>query len=343
MRAIDLEARVITAVDQIRARQPVEHDLIECKRSWPQEKKARQLAGSLNRAGGDPVIYIIGIDEKTGEVHDVSGIDILDWWSQIVPQFDHTPPELVRHLNVQVGEAGEHVVAVAVASDRAPYVVKTGSANPSLEVPMREGTGTRSARRDELLRMLIPTVRLPQVVLLEVELNSEYFPPSSGSPTEELNCTGQLRLYVEHNGSGIVTLPAHGMRGQVTVSGEKFEVNVAPPMEHANVPAGPRSFGFQRPSDGVTLTGPRAVPFQLTVRGLTPEHVPLLIAADELEVDIAFDVLHSMKPINIKALLERDGESNMGRLAATQGDDVFIQSWTPGGWRVKHPGLPSDD
>jgi hypothetical protein len=76
---------------------------------------------------------------------------------------------------------------------------------------------------------------------------------------------------------------------------------------------------------------------------LTPEHVPLLIAADELEVDIAFDVLHSMKPINIKALLERDGESNMGRLAATQGDDVFIQSWTPGGWRVKHPGLPSDD
>ncbi|MGP4032825.1 hypothetical protein [Pseudarthrobacter sp. 1C304] len=143
MRAIELEARVITAVDQIRARQPVEHDLIECKRSWPQEMKARQLAGSLNRAGGDPVLYIIGIDEKTGEIHDVSGTDILDWWSQIIPQFDHTPPELVRHLNVQVCEAGEHVVAVAVASDRAPYVVKTGSANPSLEAPMREGTDTR--------------------------------------------------------------------------------------------------------------------------------------------------------------------------------------------------------
>jgi hypothetical protein len=112
MRAIDLETRVHTAVDQIRAGQQ---------------------------------------DEKTGDIHNVSDTDILDWWSQIVPQFDHTPPELVRHLNVQVGEDGEHVVALAVSSDRAPYVVKTGSANPGLEVPMREGTGTRSARRDELL------------------------------------------------------------------------------------------------------------------------------------------------------------------------------------------------
>lgn len=200
MRAIDLEARVITAVDQIRAHPPVEHDLIECKRGWPQEKKARQLAGSLNRAAGDPVVYIIGIDEQTGEIHGASGTDILDWWSQIIPQFDHTPPELVRHLNVQVGEAGEHVVAVAVASDRAPYVIKTGSANPSLEVPMREGTGTRSARRDELLRMLKPAVQLPQIVVLEANLNAK----------ESLDCTGDLRIHVEHNGKDRITLPAHG-------------------------------------------------------------------------------------------------------------------------------------
>ncbi|MGX1161304.1 hypothetical protein FBY31_0323 [Arthrobacter sp. SLBN-100] len=77
MRAIDLEARVISAVDQIRSGQSVENDFIECKRDSPKENKARQLAGSLNRAAGDPVVYIIGIDEKDGAVHDVAGTDIL--------------------------------------------------------------------------------------------------------------------------------------------------------------------------------------------------------------------------------------------------------------------------
>jgi hypothetical protein len=92
MRAIDLEARVISAVDRIRAGQLVEHDLIECKRDWPQDSKARQLAGSLNRAGGDPVVYIIGIDEKTGDVHDISGTDVLDWSGQY--KKDGRPPVL---------------------------------------------------------------------------------------------------------------------------------------------------------------------------------------------------------------------------------------------------------
>jgi hypothetical protein len=214
MRAIDLEARVITAIDKIRAGQLVEHDFIECKRSWPQENKARQLAGSLNRATGDPIIYIIGVEEKTGEVHDVSDTDVLDWWAQIVAKFDQAPPEMVRHISVQVGEGNEHVVAVAIASDRAPYVVKTGVANPSLEVPMREGTGTRSARRDELLRILIPTTRLPEVISLEGNLHAEYIPrfgPSFGegravAQEERLYCR-ILRLYFARDGREPATLP----------------------------------------------------------------------------------------------------------------------------------------
>lgn len=35
MRAMDLETRVVTAVDQIRDGKSVEHDFIECKRDWP--------------------------------------------------------------------------------------------------------------------------------------------------------------------------------------------------------------------------------------------------------------------------------------------------------------------
>lgn len=341
MRPIDLESRVISAVDRIRGGQLVEHDLIECKRDWPQENKARQLAGSLNRAGGDPVIYIIGIDEKTGKVHDISGTDVLDWWGQMTPKFDQFPPEMVRHISVPVGDSGEHVVAVAFASDRAPYLVKTGSANPSLEVPMREGTGTRTARRDELLRILIPAVRLPRVVVLEANLKGKYVPPPMGRPNdEELKCFGELRIYVEHEGERAVTFPAHGMRGQATINGEKFVLEISPPMETASVPTGPSNFSFQRPSDGVTVTGPRAVSFRLNVRGLTPEHNPMLIAADELEVEIGLDVLHSTKPLKVRVSLAREIESNIRGIDLTDQDDVYVRNWTPGHWCFKYPEVP---
>ncbi|MGM9474694.1 hypothetical protein ACS5PJ_22205 [Pseudarthrobacter sp. YS3] len=341
MRAIDLEARVITAVDRIRDGQHVEDDLIECKRSWPQEHKARQLAGSLNRAGGDPVIYIIGIDEKTGAVHDVSDTDILDWWNQIVPQFDHTPPELIRHLNVQIGEGGEHVVAVAVASDRAPYVVKVGKGNQVLEVPMREGTGTRSARRDELLRMLIPAVRLPQVLVLDAYLRADYYPAAKGGSSERMHVGGQLRLYVEHNGDRIITLPAHGMRGQLTIGSDEFDLAVSPPGEEASVPTGPSHFRFKRPSDGIILDAPRAVPLGLTVRDMQPEHAALFGSADELEVDVALEVLHAVKSLKFKIVLHRDRESNLGKDGVVDG--VFTQSFSPGNWAFKHAGVPFDE
>lgn len=49
----------------------------------------------------------------------------------MTPKFDQLSPEMVRHIFVPVGEDAEHVMAVAFASDRALYLVKTGSANPS--------------------------------------------------------------------------------------------------------------------------------------------------------------------------------------------------------------------
>ncbi|WP_459384538.1 hypothetical protein [Arthrobacter humicola] len=344
MRPIDLEAKVISAVDRIRGGQSAEHDLIECKRDWPQENKARQLAGSLNRAGGDPVIYIIGIDEKTGAVHDISGTDVLEWWGQMTPKFDQLPPEMVRHISVPVGEGGEHVMAVAFASDRAPYLVKTGSANPSLEVPMREGTGTRTARRDELLRLLLPAVRLPRVVVLEADLKGHYTPPRMGRPNgEELKCFGNLRIYIEHEGEGATTFPAHGMRGQARINGEKFVLEITPPMETASVPTGTANFSFQRPSDGVTVTGPRAVSLRLSVRSLTPDHNPLLIAANEIEIDLGLDVLHSIKPLKIRVSLTRETASNMRAIDLKDQDDVFVRNWTPGEWRFKYPEVPFDE
>lgn len=337
MRAIDLESRVITAVDRIRAGQLVEHDLIECKRSWPQENKARQLAGSLNRAGGDPVVYIIGIDEKTGEVHDVSDTDVLDWWGQMTPRFDQIPPEMVRHISVPVGSNGEHVVAVAFASDRAPYVVKTGNANPSLEVPMREGTGTRSARRDELLRILIPTTRLPEVMTLEGSLYAEYAPkvgkPAAGgersySQEEGLWCRGSVRIYFAHDGRATATLPAHGMRGTLTINGDVFNVGVQPDASSPEKQPSPTAAPVTT-RDGITVTTSGAARLALSLKGFPPSGRRRLRMSKTLLLNVELDVLGETKPIKVSATMQKD----KGQELKTEYQEIL------GNWSYQHAGL----
>lgn len=344
MRAIDLEARVIAAVDRIRGGQPVEHDLIECKRTWPQEKKARQLAGSLNRAGGDPVVYIVGIDEKTGLIHDVSETDILDWWSQIVPQFDHTPPELVRHLNIQVGEGGEHVVALAIASDRAPYVVKTGGANPSLEVPMREGTGTRSARRDELLRLLIPAVTVPQAIVLQAKfyIHEHFDVPQrllkpqrmiSNARRGDFQSLGTVRIYVEHNGKEPVTFPAHGMRGRVLLDGNVFPLRVRQNPGSKSLHGSRDLTAVQLAQDGITVSGPGAISVVVGLPDLDPDDVLWFETTDTLGLEIELDVLHAVKPLRVEVTLQRPVE---------EPEDTDTRSEyqrTVGKWNFAHSGL----
>lgn len=314
MRAMDLEARVISAVDRIRTGQSAERDLIECKRDWPQDKKARQLAGSLNRAGGGPVICIIGIDEETAGVHDISGTDVADWWNQITPKFDQMPPEMIRHILVPVGESGEQVMAVAFASDRAPYMVKTGIANPSLEVPMREGTTTRSTRRDVLLRLLIPTITGPPVVVLKAELYIEHHPavPEKWRPDgalmagqdEYVHVVGSLRVYFEHNGKDLVTLPAHGMRGRLLVDGFCYGLKVTPARELTNY-GGSTNLTRAAPRDGVALTGPKAVSFDIEVPDLGADDLLTFEVANTVSYEIELDVLHASKALRADVTLAR--------------------------------------
>ncbi|MDQ0825358.1 hypothetical protein QFZ60_001531 [Arthrobacter sp. B2I5] len=338
MRAIDLEARVISAVDRIRAGQSAEHDFIECKRDWPQDSKARQLAGSLNRAGGDPVVYIIGIDEKTGDVHDISGIDVLDWWGQITPKFDQMPPEMIRHISVPVGEGGEHVIAVAFASDRAPYVVKTGSANPSLEVPMREGTGTRTARRDELLRLLIPAVKVPPVVVLNAMLDATYYPATETDAgqgrthimPEGIECRGTVKLYFEHSGRELVTLPAHGMSGTATISQKNYPIQLVLDVDHSDDQGLRSQIGVVRTREAIVINGPGAATIHMKLEGVLPRARKLLAATSTVSVEIELEVLDAMKPLRVSARLRK---RRLEPFDVTDPDIV-------GSWSFKHPNLP---
>jgi hypothetical protein len=203
-----LEALVLAAVEALRAGTPPEDDRFEFKREWPEVKKARQLAGAANRANGEPLIYVIGIDEKTGEIHPVAD-DPAEWWARMQSEFDDAAPELVTHVTTFVSE-GEAVIALLFRTDRAPYCVRIVNIGPiEREVPMRDGTRTRSASRRELLRLLLPTVQVPQLVAVKGTLRlgpPEYY---GGDSNRVVHVTMRTQIYFEHIESTPTFLPLH--------------------------------------------------------------------------------------------------------------------------------------
>lgn len=215
MNTTQFEAIVIQAVDALRSEASPEDDRIEFKRGWPTPDKARQLAAAANQAQGDHIIYVIGVDERDGTVHPTDGTDPATWWTQLEARFDQVAPELVRHINVQVS-SDEHVVGLLFRTDRAPYVVKVNNGGAvEREIPIRSGTRTRSAKRHELLRMLLPSIGLPSMTPVSAQLGL--------TNTDRLDAL--VFVFFAHLSEAPVFFPWHDARiiataGDITAEGE---------------------------------------------------------------------------------------------------------------------------
>lgn len=172
MRASDIETWALGIVERVEKGQPVEDARVELKRDWPLEPidMARRIAGHANAARGEPILWLIGVDQKGGQITGAPGRELADWWPQVRSRFDGLAPHLVRDLAVPYD--GKTVVALLFETDRAPFVVTTKGGPATHEVPWREATGIRSARRDELLRILVPAAKLPTYELLGVRFQS---------------------------------------------------------------------------------------------------------------------------------------------------------------------------
>jgi hypothetical protein len=218
MRKSELEAWVLSVIDQVASGQPNEDARVELKREWPEPSKAaRRIAGHANAAGGDLILWIIGLDQAAGVVG-VNDLDVAGWFYKVKAEFSELAPALSLDLNVPAG-GGKTVVALLFETDRAPFVVK----NPSygmkdggpvqLEVPWREGTGVRSATRSDLLRLLSPLELLPSFEVIEGELKMK-LPSKEGSrrPTWWV----LLRLYIVPQEEPVV-IPFHRCRGTVRI------------------------------------------------------------------------------------------------------------------------------
>jgi hypothetical protein len=171
MRTLGIEAIALRAIESAEQHRPNEDSRVELKAEWPDDpqRAARRIAGHANSSRGEPIIWVIGVDELAG-VKGAAQNDLATWWPQIKAQFEGPIPAL---RDVLIHWKGATAVALCFETDQAPYLVKNptyGKGGPvQFEVPWRDGTSTRTATHSDLILLLSPLQR----PILCVELGAD--------------------------------------------------------------------------------------------------------------------------------------------------------------------------
>jgi hypothetical protein len=215
----ELESWALQIIGRVERSQPIEDARIELKSEWIDPKKAaRRLAGHANAALGEPVMWLIGIDEKKGVIGAEQN-EMADWWAQVKSEFDGVWPTLVD-LNVPAN--GKTVVALYFETDRSPYVVKNPTEGPiKLEVPWREGTAIRTAMRSDLLRLLVPQQALPDFEILASGLTVRL------DDKKMIHWSLGMTIYIEPKNPDRVVIPFHRCLASIETHGALGKVELA--------------------------------------------------------------------------------------------------------------------
>lgn len=211
MRKVEIESWALRMLQNVTTKGPTEDHFVELKGGWlPAQKLARRLAGHANSAPNDFILWLIGVDEKTGVVCGSKYEELSDWWNQMEAEFaDRITPQIFP-LNIVWN--GIPLVAIAFKTDRVPYVVRnpefgklTGQ-TMAWEVPMRAGTALRTATRNDLITLLYPRLSLPRYELRAAELTLQD-PAKNWENEHWQNCVLNLDLYVSPQGKGKLYVP----------------------------------------------------------------------------------------------------------------------------------------
>ena len=307
MNLAQLEALTLRTVDQVRDGQPVEDGRIELKRVLPADpyKAARRIGGHANASRGQPIVWIIGLDEDEG-VRGADKAELSDWWPQVQRYFDDVPPELLlQPMNVTVeGSDGERLTVVALAFDtsRLPFVVTNGSGKGGpiqREVPYRNATGLRSATRSDLIRMSSPATPRIEVDLLSARL---YLAEGNGSTPDAAKgppkWSGTVKLYVNATGAGQTVLPRHLCSAEVVSAG-------SPPIPLAVRFVNRKQVHTVVSGDDLIVTGPGRV--QVSLKSLqrgtwgVNDHLRLKLTLQPLQSDAPLIVNAELSPADLSA------------------------------------------
>ncbi|MGY4856324.1 hypothetical protein [Cryobacterium sp. AP23] len=282
MNKAELEMRARIAVGAARAGHSPEDDFLEMKREWPDPIKAsRQLAGLANKANGERFLYLVGVDESDGSIHASDTNDPANWWAQVQRRFNETAPFLIRHLLVEF-VPDEFFTVLLFESNSAPYVImspKGGS--PELEIPIRDGTRTRSAKRSEVLAMSAQHQGSVNISVLSASMIASWHAHHTyATSSEELEeapehnrLTGTATLFLDHDGINAILLPLHLMAGTLSANGKSYSISPVPVFDASDPTANSDApqFGTRANRDGIVLTGPGSCSITFSVQ--TEENV----------------------------------------------------------------------
>lgn len=315
MHSSRVEARVRQAIESKRKGPGGEDDFIEFKRDWPEDTKkfARQLAGSLNRAGSEPVLVIIGVDDRTGAVTNPPAQDMSNWWPAVTKHFNQVQPEIVKDIGVQVDE-DSFVHALVISSDRAPYVFATGADPTRFEIPIREGTRTVTARRDQIMRMLVPAVELPTIHILEASFTAvteHEVQDFDGANLQEdaMLVRGGIELFVEAGVGTAAMFPRYAIAATAKIGEQVLDLYSDHGASQGGTPV--QRAGVTDSPDGYVVAGAGSCFVSLRTSNLAYEHFARISSY--------------MGTIEIRLILRMAGANTAARgfLAAQRRDEVL--------------------
>ena len=215
MRPTEIESWALSIIERVVKKQPVEDVRVELKSAWPADghKAARRIAGHANAAHGEPVLWLIGIDEKSHQIAGAEYSEVANWWPRVKSFFNELPPQMV---DVNVPYDDKTVVALLFETERRPFVVKVPGGGPiDLETPWRDGTMVRSAKRRELFTILSAGCKNPSVEVLKGRLliSQDLGGRFSGKHGLELD------VYIMSESSDRVIIPFHHCEGILRFAG----------------------------------------------------------------------------------------------------------------------------
>ncbi|WP_063066460.1 AlbA family DNA-binding domain-containing protein [Nocardia violaceofusca] len=283
-----IEARVLEIVERVTNGGRTEDDFVECKSKWPdQSRAARRIAAISNAARGEDVMWLIGLDENGHRVVALDATDPGNWWGSVESKFADGVAPSVRMRNIPTDQG--MVVCLYFETDRSPYVVNVDpntAGGLTREVPWRDGTRTRTAKRHELLSLMSAVTAVPELELLQPKLTFglERRPDRFG---DFRNVEGERVLEFEAvlfiDSEDRVLLPRHRWATQfVTIDGVQFDADIEfsrhVVTDYGKARVEPEhAYGVAVRTAGLLVTGPDSVILTATAK------VPADVATSRLE------------------------------------------------------------
>ncbi|MDJ0579517.1 hypothetical protein [Crocosphaera sp.] len=256
MNAKRLEIWALNVIDLVKSGKTNEDDLVEFKTELPELPKknrkndpkineenakakkelseiARRIAGHANAARGEDILWLIGINEKS-ETNKIPGfnnnIEFANWYPYIQKYFIELAPKLTI-VNVPIDE--KVILALGFETDRSPFVVKNQKDSNFCEVPWREESRTRSARRSDLILLLSPIEKLPDIEIVNKEIKIKRAGKNKKDQYGNYNVDNmvdvisvEFELYITPKYESIFAIPFHRFQGTASIQKLNKEQNI---------------------------------------------------------------------------------------------------------------------